>query len=151
MAPQVRDWDHLAPATRRRWIAQEGGSRRLPPPVRERRARRAYEAGASLGVEHTGHGRFETVFRSLPTNQGVVDVVTIDRVEARRAGEYASDIGGLLEGNVDPEHFRQRWMARSVAIGNLRLEADPDRVIAMLTEAGPPDQPFYERRVLRRR
>ncbi|MHB1582209.1 MAG: hypothetical protein ACYCU7_03235 [Acidimicrobiales bacterium] len=99
----------------------------------------------------TGHYTAERGFSAIPTTAGVVDVVTEDPVEARSVGEYGADVGKLLDGDLEAEDFRRRWEGRDRRVGELTLEADPDRIVAMLTESGPPLEPFYRRGIVRRR
>ena len=141
-----RDFALLSRGARRRWIGQYGGPRSLGPERRAERARLAYERGAHLAPEHTGHaGPYEATFSALPTTSGVQEVTVRSLVEASRAGEYGADVGLLLDGELSPAQFRRRWRRRVRKLGDFELEATPDRVIAMVTEAGPPPEPFYRR------
>ena len=157
MTPSVprpdRDWTRLVPGTRRRWVSAFGGPRGLGAQRRSDRARLAYESGEHLPVAHSGHaGPYSVVFSELVTTTGVQRHVRVTtRVEGRRAGEYEADIGRLLGGHLEPSVFRARWRQRVRTVAGFKVEADPDRVLAMKTEAGPPPQPFYTGPVRRRR
>lgn len=148
-----RAWDRLASGTRRRWVSAFGGPRSLSAERRAGRARLAYEAGEHLPVERTGHaGPYSAVFSELVTTAGVQQHVRItDRVEGRRAGEYEADVGRLLGGHMDPAAFQDRWRHRVRTVAGFEVEADPDRVLAMKTEVGPPPEPFYTGPMRRRR
>ena len=153
MARPERDWNRLASGTRRRWVSAFGGPRSLGAERRSERARLAYEAGGHLPVEHTGHaGPYSAVFSELVTTTGVHQYVRVtSRVESRRAGEYESDVGRLLGGQMELAAFRTRWKNRVRTVAGFEVEADPKRVIAMKTEAGPPPEPFYTGPLRRRR
>lgn len=151
MARPERNFDLLSRGARRRWIAAFGGPRSLAPGRRAERARHAYEAGEHLPVEHTGHvGPYEATYSQVVTTQGALEVTVHSRVEASRIGDHAHDVRLLRDGHLDSKAFRRRWRRRVRKVGNFELESDPDRVIAAVTEAGPPPEPFYRRQPPRR-
>lgn len=153
MARPDRDWSGLAAGTKRRWVSAFGGPRNLGAERRGERARVAYEGGEQLPVERTGHaGPYAVVFAELVTTTGVHQHVRVTtRVEGRRAGEYQSDVGRLLGGHLEPVAFRARWRQRVRTVAGFEVESDPDRVLAMKTEVGPPPEPFYTGPLRRRR
>ncbi len=141
-----RSFSLLSSGARRRWIAAYGGPRRLGPVRRADRARRSYEAGMRLPVEHTGHaGSYEVTYSQVVTTAGVREVTVFDRVDARRVGDHSRDVRRLRDGGLDPSSFRRRWQRRVRRAGDVELESDPYRIIASVTEAGPPPEPFYRR------
>jgi hypothetical protein len=141
-----RDWHGLAPGTKRRWIGAFGGPRSLAPDGRAERARLAYEGGERLPVEHSGHaGPYESHWSQVVTTRGVREVSATTRVEALRLSDHTADTGRLVSGSLEDEEFFRRWSRRKRSVGGYELESDPDRVIALLTEAGPPPEPFYRR------
>ena len=151
MARSERDFDLLSRGARRRWVAAYGGPRSLAPQRRAERARRAYETGEHLPVERTGHaGPYEATYSQVVTTQGVREATVHSRVEASRIGDHAHDVRLLLDGNLDPRAFRRRWRRRVRKVADYELDWDPDRVIAAVTEAGPPPEPFYRHRPARR-
>jgi hypothetical protein len=145
-----RIWSQLSPSSRRRWIAAFGGPRRTEAAHRAELARLAYESGARLPADHTGHaGRYEVRFSQVVTTEGVRDLTVESRIEARRVGEHTADVALLRDGIVDAPTFRRRWRKRISTAGSAQLEADPDRVLVFVTEAGPAPEPFYRRSPLR--
>jgi hypothetical protein len=150
MAPRDRDWSSLAAGSKRRWVSVFGGPRSLPAADRARRAERAYQAGAHLPVEHTGHAAPpEVTWSGVATTEGVREITTRTRVEARRVGEYARDVRELLEGDLDLAAFARRWSRRKREAGGAELESNPNRVIVMFAASGPAPEPFYRRRLRR--
>ena len=151
MARPERNFDLLSRGARRRWIAAFGGPRSLAPVRRAERARHAYQAGEHLPVERTGHaGPYEATYSQVVTTQGALEVTVHSRVEGSRVGAHASDVGLLLDGQLDPKAFERRWRRRVRKAGDVELESDPERVIAAVSEAGPPPEPFYRRQPPRR-
>jgi hypothetical protein len=151
MARVERDFDLLSRGARRRWIAAYGGPWSLAPQRRAERARRAYEVGEHLPVERTGHaGPYEASYSQVVTTKGAREVTVHSRVEARRVGDHAHDVRLLQDGKLDPRAFRRRWRRRVRKVADYELDWDPDRVIAAVTEAGPPPEPFYRHRPARR-
>lgn len=145
---RLRDWSSLAAGTRRRWVGAYGGPTSLGPAARRARAERAYESGAHLPREHTGHApRTESVFNGVATTNGVETVVGLKFWEQRALGQYAHDTRALLRGEMTDQDFERRWSRRKLQIGpDVTLVADPRRVRAMWAQHGPVRQPFYERR-----
>jgi hypothetical protein len=151
MARVERDFDLLSRGARRRWIAAFGGQRGLGPVRRAERARRAYESGEHLPVERTGHaGPYESTYSQVITTEGAREVTVHSRIEARRIGDHAHDVRLLAEGRLDPQAFRRRWRRRVRRVADYELEWDPDRVIAAVTDAGAPPEPFYRSQPPRR-
>ncbi len=142
-----RDFGRLSAGAQRRWIAAVGGPRSLGHERRLERARQAYEAGEHLPAEHTGHQAAPIVTHAAtPTTRGVRRVRATTRVEATRLGQYDRDVQRLLEGDLDPMDFGRRWRRRVRRVGGVELEADPNRVLALMAAAGALPQPFYVRR-----
>ena len=147
--PAERRFSQLAGGTQRRWIGAYGGPRSLPPAERRRRAERAYQAGAHLPAEHTGHGRqTEAIFSAVSTTNGVEAVVGVTYLEKRRLGAYAHDTRLLLRGEMSDRDFQRKWSRRKLAVGpDVRLVADPRQVRAMWAVHGASvPAPFYRRR-----
>jgi hypothetical protein len=142
-----RNWSTLAPGTQRRWIGNSGGPRTLPPAERRRRAQLAYEAGARLAPEHTGHGpKVVGEFAAVATTQGIMEVSGDNWRERNRLGRFSGDSAALMAGEISDEEFAKRWRRRVGTVGDVELETDPRRVRAMWAVYGPAPQPFYRRR-----
>lgn len=152
-------WERLAAGTRRRWVGAFGGPRASSPDRRQERARFAYLQGEALPVEHTGHGpEVVSTFSQIATTVGVAELRTSDRAEARRIAEFARDCEELLGAYRDghdfdeaAKAFERRWRRRVHRAAGITFETNPLAVVAMLTEIGPAAEPFYARRVARRR
>jgi hypothetical protein len=94
-----------------------------------------------------GHGPAPVVtWSEVPTTVGLREITTTSRVETRRVGQYSRDVRLLLDGDLDAADLRRRWSRRKRGAGGFELEADPDRVLVLRAEAGPPPEPFYSRR-----
>ena len=150
----ARQWQDLAAGTKRRWIANSGGPRSLGHTERERRAKLAYEAGAHLAPEHTGHRERSAMgFVVAVTSGGLRRVTTSDFRQKQRLGRYARDsewlLGNARDRNGRPlpamseEEFRRRWRRRVRSVhddetgGGFELEGDPRKVKAAWAVYGP--------------
>ncbi len=141
-----RDWSRLASGTQRRWVSAFGGSRQLPPASRAQRAARAYQSGAHLPKERTGHEPPPvTTWSAVTTTEGVRPVTATTRREASRLGQYSEDVQRLLAGDLDPRDFKRRWSRRVRRAGGVELESDPAKVLAAMAAAGPAPEPYYRR------
>lgn len=150
----ARQWQDLAAGTKRRWIANSGGPRSLGHTERERRAKLAYEAGAHLAPEHTGHRERSAMgFVVAVTSGGLRRVTTSDFRQKQRLGRYARDsewlLGNARDRNGRPlpamseGEFRRRWRRRVRSVHDdetgesFELEGDPRRVEAVWAVHGP--------------
>lgn len=143
-----RDWAALAPGTQRRWVANSGGPRTVAPAERRRRAQVAYEAGAHLAPQHTGHGaRYEAEFAAVATTEGIVTASGDNWRERHRLAKYSVDTHALLAGEISDDEFAKRWRRRVRQVGDHTLETDPQKVRAAWAVHGPAPEPFYRRRL----
>ncbi len=144
--PTDRRWSRLAPGTRRRWVAQAGGPRSLPPAERARRARLYYEGGRHLAREHTGHVTRQPMTFRVVTTEGLRDVTVASYRDKSRLGTRAHDEGALLGrlqyGRLSDAEFARKWRRRKREVGGYTLEADPARVRA--TWAPESDRPSFD-------
>ena len=139
---EARRWSRLAPASRRRWIAEHGGPRSLGHEAREQRARAAYERGEHL--ERLGHEELVEPrgVVLLTAQDGVVRLTGTDlsRQDLRRAAVHLHAARHLAEvyDNSDKAtweraalRFRRRFR-RWQPVAGYRLSADPAAVLAMV-------------------
>ncbi|MHB8246871.1 MAG: hypothetical protein ACYDGN_16285 [Acidimicrobiales bacterium] len=146
-----RSWDALAAGTKRRWISQAGGPRSQGHAARERRARAAYEAGAKLDIERTGHlPPPQITWSAALTTEGVRPLTTTSRVETSRQGTHSGDVRQVLDGELAPDDFTRRWSRRKRTIGGYELEPDGYRVLELKRQTGPVPEPFYVKQLIRR-
>lgn len=117
-----------------------------------RRLGRAEALGISRG-QALGHPRRGeqlvsadlTEWSEVPTTQGIADLTTSTKQEASRVGQHLRNVRQLLEGSIDPRAFRRRWKSRIRKVGDYELEADPDKVLAMVFFSGPGPVDRYRR------
>lgn len=110
------------------------------------RRRATVQPGESVR-SRLGHGPAPVVtWSAVPTTVGLRKITTTSRVETRRVGQYSRDVRLLLDGDLDAADFRRRWSRRKRGAGGFELEPDPDKVLVLRAEAGPPPEPFYRRR-----
>ena len=97
-----------------------------------------------------GHGAAPLVtWSEVPTTAGLVELTTRNRTETRRVAQFSRDVRLLLDGALEPAAFRRRWTRRVRIAGGFELEADPDVVLVLRAESGPPPDPYYRRHVAR--
>jgi len=109
------------------------------------RRRATVQPGESVR-SRLGHGAAPVVtWSEVPTTAGLAEISTLSRVETRRVAQYSRDVRLLLDGDLDPADFHRRWSRRKRDAGVFELEADPDKVLVLRAEAGPPPEPYYRR------
>jgi hypothetical protein len=145
--PPPRDWSTLAAGTNRRWVSAFGGSRSLSPAERATRAERAYQRGAHLPEEKTGHAPPPLAeFALVATTDGLAPITGTSRRENSRLGTYAHDTRELLAGEMTDREFGKKWNRRVRTVGDFELESDPAVVRVLWAISGPAPQPFYTKR-----
>ncbi len=99
---------------------------------------------------HPGRGEIGVLWRtaeffSVPTTEGMLDLVGLNSRESSQIGRYLRDVRELadIDRPLYPATFRRRW--RGKGVGDVRFESDPNRVLAMLRESGPGPVDRYRR------
>jgi hypothetical protein len=84
-------------------------------------------------------------FDAVPTTTGMTDLTLTSGPEASRTGLYLSDVDALRDGRTSKREFAHKWRRRVRTAGDHELEADPDKVLALLFLNGPGPIDRYRR------
>lgn len=109
---------------------------------------RGFSPGQALGHPRSGEQPISATvveWAEVTTTQGIVDLTLTTNRVASRVGRYQHDVQALLENRFDPKAFQRYWRGHVRSAGGYELEADPDRVLALIFLNGPGPIDRYRR------